>query len=209
MPKETPKSEWEEITIIEEEIASPGSFYVVPEKRDNSPKLTLVLDLDETLIHFSDLSPSKACPGSKEEYFGGYYMVRPYALSFLEEMNEFYEIIIFTAGTQGYADWILDQIDDTNKNISHRLYRHHTMPEGDTYIKDLDLLNRDLKHTLIVDNLKENFTYHQENGIEIHSWYDDFGDRCLFHLGTILKILAEESHTTEFDIRESIKKFRP
>jgi TFIIF-interacting CTD phosphatase-like protein len=60
------------------------------------------------------------------------------------------------------------------------------MPEGKVYIKDLDLLNRDLRSTIIVDNLKENFMYHHLNGIEIASWYDDFGDRCLHNLGGVL-----------------------
>lgn len=50
------------------------------------------------------------------------------------------------------------------------------MPEGEVYIKDLDLLNRDLSKTIIVDNLRENYVYHKDNGIEISSWYDDYSD---------------------------------
>jgi len=111
--------------------------------------------------------------------------VRPYALSFLSEMSEMFEIIVFTAGTKNYADWILNQID-SSRHVSHWLYRHHTMPEGEVYIKDLDLLNWDLKSTVIVDNLWENYMYHKENGVEIASWYDDYSDRCLYHLGEIL-----------------------
>ena len=49
-------------------------------------------------------------------------------------MKEFYEIVIFTAATQDYADWILDVIDQ-KKCISHRLYRDHTMTRGPHCLK--------------------------------------------------------------------------
>jgi len=40
-------------------------------------------------------------------------------------MAKFYEIVIFTAATQSYADWVLNEIDPEHY-ISHRLYRQHT-----------------------------------------------------------------------------------
>ena len=57
-------------------------------------EFTLVLDLDETLVHF--------------EEFGDYgqFYVRPYAQTFLDEMEKHFEIVIFTAAVQEYADWI-------------------------------------------------------------------------------------------------------
>jgi len=68
------------------------------------------MDLDETLIHY-------------EEYQGkGKFFVRPYAELFLKEMNEYYEITVFTAAVQEYADTVLN-ILDKNKYVTHRLYR--------------------------------------------------------------------------------------
>jgi CTD small phosphatase-like protein 2 len=49
-------------------------------------------------------------------------MVRPYCNRFLSELSNYYEIVIFTAAMQDYADWIINGIDN-RKNISHRLYR--------------------------------------------------------------------------------------
>ncbi len=51
----------------------------------NAKKYTLVLDLDETLVHYTD-SPS-----------GGQFLVRPHCKEFLREMSNYYEIVVFTA----------------------------------------------------------------------------------------------------------------
>jgi CTD small phosphatase-like protein 2 len=48
--------------------------------------------------------------------------VRPYAELFLETMAKYYEIIIFTAALNDYANFILNIID-VKKSISHKLYR--------------------------------------------------------------------------------------
>ena len=51
----------------------------------DSSVYTLVLDLDETLIHYF-YTPS-----------GGSFLIRPYCIQFLEEMSKIFEVIIFTA----------------------------------------------------------------------------------------------------------------
>ena len=61
-------------------------------------------------------------------------MIRPYAENFLKEMKEYYEIVVFTAATKDYADWILDIIDRKNC-ISHRLYRDHAVANGTHFLK--------------------------------------------------------------------------
>jgi CTD small phosphatase-like protein 2 len=48
--------------------------------------------------------------------------VRPYAECFIEEISQFYEVVIFTAALSDYADWILEKIDPKGL-IKHRLYR--------------------------------------------------------------------------------------
>lgn len=73
-------------------------------------KFTLVLDLDETLVHYEDNGVT------------GQFFLRPFAQEFIEEMANYYELVIFTAALQDYADWILNRLD-TMKVIGHRLYR--------------------------------------------------------------------------------------
>jgi CTD small phosphatase-like protein 2 len=47
---------------------------------------TLVLDLDETLIHYDEEDPE------------GAFYIRPGALTFLHELSLYYDIVVFTAG---------------------------------------------------------------------------------------------------------------
>jgi len=63
---------------------------------------TLVLDLDETLVHCDKL------------FFN--YKVRPHANRFLVEMKKHFEVVVFTAGMPDYADWVLNELDIT-KNL--------------------------------------------------------------------------------------------
>lgn len=104
----------------------------------------------------------------------------------MKEMSAFYELVVFTAAMQDYADWVLDTLD-TDKLIRHRLYRQHTRRTNHVFIKDLSFLGRDLSRVVIVDNVAANFQNQPENGIEIRSWYDDPHDNALAELTPILK----------------------
>lgn len=112
------------------------------DERDNI--YTLVLDLDETLIHNVDYGQDS------------FFLVRPGCVQFIELMAQYYEIVIFTAALQEYADQVVDQIDVGN-NIKYRLYRQHTSQNGPFLVKDLSLLGRDLNRTIIIDNISDNF----------------------------------------------------
>lgn len=72
-------------------------------------KYTLVLDLDETLVHFV----------AKEKKF----KLRPGCIQFLKDMSQLFEVVIFTAAAQDYANFILDYLEKDQKFIDHRLYR--------------------------------------------------------------------------------------
>ena len=143
-------------------------------------------------------------------------MVRPFCSKFLQELSKYFEIVIFTAAMQDYADWIVDGID-SRKYIKHRLYRQHCRREvaqtageiaqGFQSIKDLRLLGRDIKKTIIIDNLKENFwSTCPNNGIEIISWYGDgFDDQ---ELKDLIPFLTGIAVNEEKDVRKVLKKYR-
>ena len=92
----------------------------------------------------------------EEEEFGGQFLIRPGAREFLERMSKIFEVVIFTAAMQDYADWVIDELD-TGNWIKYRCYRQHAVREGPVYVKDLSKLGRDLKRVIIVDNVAQNF----------------------------------------------------
>lgn len=47
-------------------------------------------------------------------------------------------------------------------------------------------MGRDIKKTIIVDNLAENFRLQPDNGIYIKPWYDDHEDTALLELAPLL-----------------------
>lgn len=49
--------------------------------------------------------------------------LRPYVIDALDKLANCYEILVFTAGEQDYADHILDYIDPDRKIFFKRLYR--------------------------------------------------------------------------------------
>lgn len=51
-------------------------------------------------------------------------------------MSAFFEIVIFTAGTEEYANWAIEFLEE-HKCISHRLFRQHAVPFRGFYVKDL------------------------------------------------------------------------
>ena len=102
-----------------------------------------MLDLDETLVHFI----------AREKKF----KLRPGCIQFLKDMSQIFEVCIFTAAAQDYADFILNYIEKDNKYIDHRMYRQHCIHEDGIYVKDLSLLGRNLARTIIVDNIRDNF----------------------------------------------------
>jgi Dullard-like phosphatase family protein len=157
-------------------------------------KYTLVVDLDETLIHSFKINNKEI------------YVIRPYVFEFLNELYQKYEIIVFTAGTKDYADKILNEIDKDNKFIQYRLYREHLSYDDYDYsvIKDLSKLGRDLTKTIFIDDCQENFALQPDNGLLIKTWNGDFVDKNLLDIKNLLTSL----YYLDFygDIREIIKK---
>lgn len=63
-----------------------------------------------------------------------------------------FEIVVFTASKQVYADRVIDYLDPQGTLVQHRVYRDHCVEWQCNYLKDLAVLGRDLARTAIVDN---------------------------------------------------------
>ena len=163
-------------------------------KNKSLKRFTLVLDLDETLISFK-LEPNEENKGT--------IRFRPYLDSFLQKVREKYEIIVFTSGTQDYADPLIDAIEQDENYFDARLYRQHTIAYGGDIVKDISRIGRTLDTILIVENMPQNYRLQKENGILIKSFYgEDIYDTALSSLGDILMKIANEFN----DVRKGIAK---
>ncbi|KAH0479149.1 MAG: hypothetical protein KVP17_004778 [Porospora cf. gigantea B] len=156
---------------------------------------TLVLDLDETLVHsnFEGNAPSFTVQVNIADAVHNIHVAkRPYTDSFLEFCAKHFEVVIFTASMEKYACPVVDVLDPNKKLFHGRLFRQHCTPQADNFVKDLSTLGRELAQVVIVDNSPAAFALQPDNAIQILSWFDDPDDRELLDLIPILEALSRE-----------------
>jgi len=154
-------------------------------------KTTLVLDLDETLVHCT-VEPVPNADMIFPVIFGGisyqvHVRLRPGVHEFLDAVKDKFEVVVFTASQKVYADSLLDRLDPEGTRIEHRLFRDSCLPVEGNYLKDLTVLNRSLTSCVLVDNSPHAFGYQTDNGIPIESWFDDPSDKELWKLERFLR----------------------
>ena len=176
-----------------------------PKEKEFENKKTLILDLDETLVH-SSFTPFEKNDIILEVDFEGviykiYVLVRPFAKEFLNNVSKYFEVVIFTASIPKYASPLLNILDN-EKTIKHRLYREECTFINGLYIKDLKRLNRPMKDLIMVDNSPLAYAFNSENGLPIKTWYDDRNDT---ELKKILPLLIFLSNVK--DVRRYIELF--
>lgn len=161
---------------------------------EQNTKKTLILDLDETLIHsdfegyYKNYDSIINFSYNNEDIFVPIF-IRPGLFEFLHNISQIFEIIVFTASIKEYADAILNFLDPENKYFKLRFYRHHCLIVKDKlFIKDLRIFqNRNQESIIIVDNSIYSFCNQISNGVLINSFYNDKEDRELFNLFSYLK----------------------
>ncbi|KAG6890257.1 hypothetical protein C0992_002523 [Termitomyces sp. T32_za158] len=178
----------------------------------NLPK-TLVLDLDETLIHSTSRpmhssgggggffglgsfrTRNKGASHMVEVVLGGrstlYHVYkRPFVDFFLRTVSGWYTLVIFTASMQEYADPVIDWLDAGRGILDHRFFRDSCtqLPNG-SFTKDLSIVEADLSRVCLVDNSPVSYRVNEANGIPIEGWTHDPSDEALLDLLPVLDSL--------------------
>lgn len=195
-------------TVTNTASRSPTPILTATHKTPFHLPKTLVLDLDETLIHSTSkpighLSSSSRLLGfgrrnkghTVEVVLGGrstlYHVYkRPFVDYFLRKVSAWYTLVVFTASMQEYADPVIDWLDAGRGILARRLFRESCtqLPNG-SYIKDLSVVERDLSRVCLIDNSPVSYRGNEANGIPIEGWTHDPLDEALLDLLPILDSL--------------------
>ena len=178
--------------ILKNQINKINTPYI---ENKNKKKFSLVISLDETLIHFKE---------DEIDNNKGVIQLRPGIVEFFDSIKPYYEIIVFSSGNKKYNDLIINSVDEINRYIDYSLWRDHCLVISNDFVKDISRIGRPINRIIIVDNIPQNYRLHKENGINIKSFYgDNPNDKILLSLSKILIQIG----LNEEDAREGIKKY--
>ncbi|KAJ4776420.1 CTD small phosphatase-like protein [Rhynchospora pubera] len=155
---------------------------------------TLFLDLDETLIsHVSGKPPDRYDFATKN-----FYITKQAGIDrLLQVATDYgYEIVIFTAGSRGYASPIIDRLDPKGL-IAHRLYWDSCIKSKEGRpVKDLALTGRSLDKCVIIDD-RWLRVRQRDNVIMARPFTGDLQDSELTRLLCFFKIEREYKYLRE------------
>lgn len=125
--------------------------------------------------------------------------MRPYARKCLEFANQYFEVAVFTASLEWFADPIIDYLDPNNNLVQHRFFREHTnvlghSKEEQIIVKDLNILTKNdlsLDDILLIDNNVYSFALNLSNGIPINDYLGNKKDRSLLQLMKYLDYIKD------------------
>ena len=77
------------------------------------------------------------------------------------KVYKWYNLVIFTASVQEYADPVIDWLEQDRKYFKGRYYRQHCTNRNGTYIKDISSIEPDLSKVIILDNSPMSYMFHE------------------------------------------------
>ena len=131
----------------------------------------------------------------------------------MEEISKVYNMVIFTASDQIYADSVLAYIDPNKAYFKHRFYRTSCLKvqsESKTIlVKDLRIFkNMKASNMVIIDNSILAFAFHLENVIPILPFYSNKDDtEFIFLKNYLLKLSKYENIMTQNSLNFNLPYF--
>eukprot|EP01041_Mallomonas_annulata_P003973 gene3973-7916_t len=150
----------------------------------------LVLDLEKTIM------------GSEHSAkYGWRHVKRPGLDKFLEQLRQYYEIVIFSENDVNSQQELLLEID--KDNCTFKLGPSAAELKGTTLMKRLDVLNRDERRIIVIDDDEQAVQLCPRNALIVKPYTNvrDKGDRILLDLIPLLQALVQENVR---DIRDTL-----
>lgn len=134
---------WAKLYQLEQEQRATEGL-LGPKKKKYRSRLTVVLDVDETIVSFGD----------KAFRMKAGLVARPYLAELLDYLSSIdAEVVLWSACSERYMRQVLQVIDPNGIRISQYITKHKSWFSSDNfYEKNLFWLKRDLKDTLFIEN---------------------------------------------------------
>ncbi|XP_024382334.1 mitochondrial import inner membrane translocase subunit TIM50 [Physcomitrium patens] len=162
-------------------IAAPSSSKLLPDLLPQERgAFTVVLDLNETLV-YSDWKRDRGWRTFK----------RPGVEAFLEQLAQYYELVVYTDQLNFYVDPILEKLDQKGC-IRYRLSRDATQYINGKHLRDLEKLNRDPTHVIYLSGHAKDTTLQPENALPIKPWKLEPDDTVLLDMLPFLEFVARQ-----------------
>lgn len=162
--------------------------------REEQHIFTLVLDLQETLIHY-DWTREKGWQTFK----------RPGVDAFLEHLAQFFEIVVYSDEQNMFVDPVVERLN-TKGCIRYKLCRAATKYKNGKHYRDLSKLNRDPAKVLYLSGHALENCLQQENAVPIKPWKkDDANDTALLDFIPFLEVIAR---TGPADVRKVLESYK-
>lgn len=200
-------------------------FKIIADDNDDiffaQQKLTLILDLDETLIHTVTVSDVKQIGElcMKENFLVAYpssfgmmiIFMRPNLLYFLSELNNYYDIYIYTNATKEYCEMVMSTI--IVRLGFNPFIKYFYRISDKSLDKTLEIDKFEKTKTVIIDDRCDIWKNDLDNLIKIRRYlWPDMCDKSSDHELNILVEILNAFHTkhiietTNFDIRTHIRE---
>lgn len=142
----------------------------------------LVVDLERTLIA-SEYDPK----------YGWRHIKRPGFDQFMDQLSQYYEIVVQTDNDSNLD--VMHALDKTNSKF-HKLTTSAAEQRGNTFLKRLDNMNRDIKRIILIDDSEEASSLFPRNTLLVKPFTDiqNQDDTTLLDLIPLLQSLVHHQH---------------
>eukprot|EP01067_Filipodium_phascolosomae_P005044 Filipodium_phascolosomae@DN3050_c0_g1_i1.p1 len=151
---------------------------------------TLVIDLNKTIIHMQ-----------YDHHEGWKVIKRPGADEFFKHLMHYYEIVVWSDDVFPVAQ---DVMNKWQIPVSGVLHRDQCKRRGGHFVKNIQLLGRNVSRVIQIDHDESAFGKNKQNGILIREFTGDPNDRELYDLIDFLKYAAATPPNE--DIRKIIEE---